>query len=203
MGIGVYCSNHPASVAIGTCSDCGKSLCQACSLSVNGQLVCKACVQKRLAGTQGQANNSVADKSAAAPGQKKSPIPIILMAGGVIIVGLALLAVLTVIFAAVIAAFVFSTEGDVQTHYSPSFTVNNINDTAVRVTFVDTGGATSMKGLIVEQPLITTSTIVDPNTEIDAGDSFVITDPKLAGVTHLVAASVVDGNVQVVIDMDV
>jgi hypothetical protein len=40
------CYNHPEVDAIGTCTVCGKAICQECSIDVSGKLVCKEDVAK-------------------------------------------------------------------------------------------------------------------------------------------------------------
>ena len=38
------CYNHPEEDAIGTCTSCGKAICQSCSVNIAGKLVCQSCL---------------------------------------------------------------------------------------------------------------------------------------------------------------
>jgi hypothetical protein len=38
------CYNHPGTEAIGTCTVCGKAICQACAVDVSGRLTCQDCL---------------------------------------------------------------------------------------------------------------------------------------------------------------
>lgn len=42
------CYYHPETVAVGTCSQCGKAACRACIQDVGGVLLCKSCIALRL-----------------------------------------------------------------------------------------------------------------------------------------------------------
>lgn len=42
-GIIMKCYIHPNVDAVGTCTKCGKMICQACSTEINGKLVCSQC----------------------------------------------------------------------------------------------------------------------------------------------------------------
>ena len=59
------CFNHPGTEAVGTCTVCGKAICQACSVDVAGRLTCKNClssgkVAPRLQSQPGSPTNSLA-----------------------------------------------------------------------------------------------------------------------------------------------
>ena len=38
------CSTHPEAEAIGTCTSCGRAICEACAVEVQGKLVCRNCL---------------------------------------------------------------------------------------------------------------------------------------------------------------
>ncbi len=129
--------------------------------------------------------------------------------------------IITVILAAIIAAFIFSTAvnippvstispGDIssgvsnlQTMHTPAFTANRINDTAVMFVLQDMGGASSVDGFSIQSPMITDPTVIDSNTELEIGRQIIVNDSSLSGNVHIVATSLVDGNVRVVTDTQV
>jgi len=45
------CYVHPSIDATQTCSECGKAICDACSMEVNGKVYCRPCTEK-LAGSR-------------------------------------------------------------------------------------------------------------------------------------------------------
>lgn len=45
------CYIHPSIDATQTCSECGKAICDACTMEINGKLLCRSCTEK-LAGAQ-------------------------------------------------------------------------------------------------------------------------------------------------------
>ena len=193
----MYCTNHPAAEAIGVCQICGKPICQKCGSILDGALVCRSCIGK------GNLCRSPSAAGSPATGQKRDDdIAKVLIFVCIAIFGLGFLLVCFIVLSAVVAAFVFGMTGPAAPHQTPvpAFTANNINDTAVTLTLQDMGGAKSIKGLIVEQPSVAQKIVVSPDTELYIGDSFVISDPGLAGNTHIIVESMVDGNLQVVMD---
>ena len=122
------------------------------------------------------------------------------------VIGVILMVAITVILAAVIAAFVFGMVGNVNQKKSPAFTVKRINNTAVQITLQDKGGATTIKDFIVTQPSITsdhTASFPSNTTNIGIGETATINDSNISGTVHIVATASVDGNTQVVIDTNV
>ncbi len=40
------CYVHPDIDAVGTCTNCGKTVCSGCALEMNGKLICKSCIER-------------------------------------------------------------------------------------------------------------------------------------------------------------
>lgn len=49
------CYVHPDVDAVGTCTVCGRSVCQNCAIDMNGKLTCKSCVEKMASQPSGKA----------------------------------------------------------------------------------------------------------------------------------------------------
>lgn len=43
------CAFHPERTGLGTCSACGRSICGECGIQLNDELLCRACIEERLA----------------------------------------------------------------------------------------------------------------------------------------------------------
>jgi len=76
------CYIHPDIDATHTCAECGRAICDACVMEINGKVLCRSCTEK-LAGaqapTQASAQNQplappVSDSKLAPPTTKKEPI---------------------------------------------------------------------------------------------------------------------------------
>ncbi len=42
----MYCHNHPEVAAVGSCTSCGKLICNNCAVDVQGKIVCRDCVSE-------------------------------------------------------------------------------------------------------------------------------------------------------------
>lgn len=49
-GVIMVCVNHSGENGVNTCSMCGEWLCESCSVDINGRIVCKTCISKKIAG---------------------------------------------------------------------------------------------------------------------------------------------------------
>jgi hypothetical protein len=70
------CYVHPDVDAVGTCTVCGKSVCQNCAVDMNGKLTCKSCVEKMA--TQPGSAAGAGTVAAPAPVRKEPIFSIIL-----------------------------------------------------------------------------------------------------------------------------
>jgi flagellin-like protein len=125
------------------------------------------------------------------------------------VIGVILMVAITVILAAVIAAFVFGMAGGVQQKKNVAFTIKrtvvDVSGTAtpcLDITFVDKGGAQTVENLVFTAPagIAYSSGSGDPTEAVmTVGDTYTYT---LTGTetVHVVAYATVDGNEQVVID---
>jgi hypothetical protein len=55
----MYCYNHPDAAAVGTCTVCGKAVCQACAVEMGNKLMCKKCAGATASGTAAATANPV------------------------------------------------------------------------------------------------------------------------------------------------
>ncbi|WP_174590552.1 type IV pilin [Methanocella conradii] len=114
------------------------------------------------------------------------------------VIGVILMVAITVILAAVIAAFVFGMVGGVQQKKNPAFTVSRINNSYALVTLQDKGGASSITNFTITQPR--TETIYPGSIEV--GTTITITSLPPA-TTPLVCTANVDGTTQVVVNTNI
>jgi TM2 domain-containing membrane protein YozV len=70
-GSTMKCYVHPDAEAVGTCTNCGKTVCSNCALEMNGKLVCKSCVERMAT----QASSSPPVQPAAQPAAQPAPQP--------------------------------------------------------------------------------------------------------------------------------
>lgn len=68
------CYVHPDIDAVGTCTNCGKTVCAICATEVNGKIVCKQCVERMAAQAQQPA------PATNAPANKKDPLIAVVLA---------------------------------------------------------------------------------------------------------------------------
>jgi flagellin-like protein len=113
------------------------------------------------------------------------------------VIGVILMVAITVILAAVIAAFVFGMVGGVQQKKNPAFTIKRIDATTADLTLVDLGGAQAITAISVTQGP-STGELASASAGLDVGSTWQVTVGSSA--THIVISAVVDGNPQVVLD---
>ncbi len=118
------------------------------------------------------------------------------------VIGVILMVAITVILAAVIAAFVFGMVGGVGQKKNPAFTVKRVDAATVQLTLQDKGGATAVYTTIVTTPSCTNDDASDVGAPLEVGDTITLTVFP-ADTSHLVVTAIVDGNTQVVIDTNV
>jgi archaeal type IV pilus assembly protein PilA len=121
------------------------------------------------------------------------------------VIGVILMVAITVILAAVIAAFVFGMVGNVGKKDTPSFTVTRTDATDVQVTLQDMGGATTIYNLAATSPnsaagdsLTTPTGGSYTTTSYAVGDVWTVANVP-AGSTLVISASV-NGASQIVVD---
>jgi flagellin-like protein len=135
------------------------------------------------------------------------------------VIGVILMVAITVILAAVIAAFVFGMVGGVQKQATPLFTVTQNGEDSITVTLQNANGASSITEFQLTEPsatvtggvgyLLNGNTYVpagaDLNTKLAVGDVITITDTT-AGTdafkspVSIEATADVDGSTSVVLD---
>jgi len=118
------------------------------------------------------------------------------------VIGVILMVAITVILAAVIAAFVFGMVGGVGQKKNPAFTVKRISNGSVEITLQDKGGATAVYSTEVTTPSCTNSDTSTETLDLKVGDTITLTGFP-GDTSHLVVTAIVDGNTQVVIDTNV
>ncbi len=121
------------------------------------------------------------------------------------VIGVILMVAITVILAAVIAAFVFGMVGGVNNKKNPAFTEKRLSSTTIQVTLQDLGGAKTINTLHVTEPstgAAGTFSNLDASGNYQPGSTGTVTITASNSV-HLVATAIVDGNIQVVIDTTV
>ncbi|MCD1294738.1 type IV pilin [Methanocella sp. CWC-04] len=122
------------------------------------------------------------------------------------VIGVILMVAITVILAAVIAAFVFGMAGGVGTKKNPAFTMKRVasgSTTYLDVTFVDMGGAQTVNSLTLTADGTTLTAVPVPSsTSMTVGETYRYTLASSAQY-HVVGSATVDGNSQVVIDATV
>lgn len=42
----MYCHNHPDVAAVGSCTSCGKLICDSCAVDVQGKILCRDCISE-------------------------------------------------------------------------------------------------------------------------------------------------------------
>ncbi len=114
------------------------------------------------------------------------------------VIGVILMVAITVILAAVIAAFVFGLGGNVKTKKTPAISVKRINSTAIELTLQDKGGAKTIANPTITSPTVTNNIPADSDWTI--GETKTINDANLVSGAHLVVKATVDGEDQVVLD---
>lgn len=106
------------------------------------------------------------------------------------VIGVVLMVTITVILAAVIAAFVFSMSSDVHKRAIPAVSVKKVNDTHVALLLTDTGGASEIKNCKLNGVDLT-----------ETNDGWSIGEKIYAEVTgDVTVVCNVDGTNQVVVD---
>lgn len=83
------CYIHQDIDAVGTCTNCGKTVCQVCASEVDGKVVCKQCVEKIAGQAQAQTQASSSTPGAAPVRPLKEPFLALALAfiGTIIFVG--------------------------------------------------------------------------------------------------------------------
>jgi len=129
------------------------------------------------------------------------------------VIGVILMVAITVILAAVIAAFVFGMVGNMGSTKNPSFTVVRTDANDVQVTLQNLGGATNVTNLVITQPATTPAfgtvsvgtvngaTTTGPTGGYAVGQAF-----PISGVptnSNLVITAVVNGNTQIVVNTNI
>ena len=89
----------------------------------------------------------------------------------------------------------------------PYFTAMRDNATTVLIIYWDPNGATSVKGLYVKSPAISSPELFNSTTDVPEGQEITVTDPNLNGTVNgtvnLVLTSMVNNQSQVVLEGDV
>ncbi len=116
------------------------------------------------------------------------------------VIGVILMVAITVILAAVIAAFVFGLGGNVDTKKSPAISVKRVNSTAIQLTLQDKGGAGTISTLSVTSPSGATLSN-NKSTGWNVGETVTVTGVNSG--QHLVVTASVDGKTQVILDTTV
>jgi flagellin-like protein len=121
------------------------------------------------------------------------------------VIGVILMVAITVILAAVIAAFVFGMVGNVNQKHTPSFTVTRLDATNVQVTLQNMGGATNVTAFTVTQPggdaIVWNDGTITDTTPLKVGD--VGTIAAVPSTSTLVCSASVDGTTTVVLDTQI
>ena len=126
------------------------------------------------------------------------------------VIGVILMVAITVILAAVIAAFVFGMVGNMGSTKNPSFTTTRVDTNDVQITLQNLGGATNVTDLTITQPsgtgpAVTTTlggtTAPTANTPYAVGSAFYVSDVPTN--TNLVLTAVVNGNTQIVVNTNI
>jgi flagellin-like protein len=120
------------------------------------------------------------------------------------VIGVILMVAITVILAAVIAAFVFGMVGNVNQKKTPTITLKRIDATDVQATVQDLGGAISITDWVVSTPSGTTSTWTNNATAVDTADALMVGGNINIGAvpssSHVVITADVDGTQSVITD---
>jgi flagellin-like protein len=122
------------------------------------------------------------------------------------VIGVILMVAITVILAAVIAAFVFGMVGNVNQKHTPSFTVTRIDASNVQVTLQSMGGATNVTNFQTTQPATAGDIAwnrdgVLSTTPLEVGD--VGTIANVPSTSTLVCSADVDGTPTVILDTQI
>jgi|Deesub1362A_J573_1020465.scaffolds.fasta_scaffold00050_57 flagellin-like protein len=115
------------------------------------------------------------------------------------VIGVILMVAITVILAAVIAAFVFGLGGQVETKKSPAISVKRINSTAIQLTLQDKGGASTIQNVDITSPYSATD-VLNATDPWDVGETVTLNNAALTSGSHLVVVAEVDGEDQVILD---
>jgi len=124
------------------------------------------------------------------------------------VIGVILMVAITVILAAVIAAFVFGMVGGVQKKNVPLFTIKKQGDDSIQVTLQDANGASEIKDFAITSPEGSTYTYsaagATSTTPIKVGDVITATNTgNFKSPCHVTATALVDGTTMVVLDVNV
>ncbi|BAI61434.1 conserved hypothetical protein [Methanocella paludicola SANAE] len=70
------CYVHPDIDAVGTCTNCGKTVCSGCALEMNGKLICKSCIERMATQPSSQPPVQPAAQPAAQPVPQPTAPPV-------------------------------------------------------------------------------------------------------------------------------
>ena len=122
------------------------------------------------------------------------------------VIGVILMVAITVILAAVIAAFVFGMVGGVSTKKNPAFTVKRVSGQLIDVSLQDLGGAKTINTPVLTTPAsasLGTFNNLDASNNLQPGSTAQIDLGSDTQSVHVVISGNVDGNPQVVVDATV
>jgi flagellin-like protein len=105
------------------------------------------------------------------------------------VIGVILMVAITVILAAVIAAFVFGMVGGVQKKATPAFTINRISNTELQMTCQDMNGASSINTFALAATQGTTSLTGDFALTNDNGGA------AITAASTVTTGEVIDANI--------
>ena len=118
------------------------------------------------------------------------------------VIGVILMVAITVILAAVIAAFVFGLGGNVKTKKTPAISVKRDAPNIVELTLQDKGGANNITSVTVTSPSGATVQGTDPTADgWDVGET--VTYSGVPPGSHLIITASLDGETQVILDTTV
>jgi flagellin-like protein len=118
------------------------------------------------------------------------------------VIGVILMVAITVILAAVIAAFVFGMVGNMGSTKNPSFTTTRIDATDVQLTLQNMGGATNVTALVITQPSgAQFVSAPSTTTTYSVGQAWNI--KTIPTGSNLVITAIVNGNTQIVVNTNI
>ena len=120
------------------------------------------------------------------------------------VIGVILMVAITVILAAVIAAFVFGMSGNVTKMETVAVTVQQFNQTAISVTYVGSQSGSNLVNLSVKIDDVQLAPIGNATGSISVGSSKTYISSTYSGSNHvIVVGTFADGNQQIVAESNV
>lgn len=76
---------------------------------------------------------------------------------------------------------------------TPFFNVTRTGNSTLQIIYVDTGGATSVKGLRIIEPIISNPEIISSDIELIPNQKITVTDLNLTSPAHIIVETYVSG----------